>query len=227
MVSIPNIQLNAGGVYTYLVNSPGCGTQSRTLNITVNSTAGISAGLIHNPVCQGNPVYLLGIGPANVAYSWQGPAGFTASIQNPSINVIQPFQAGNYTVRASAPGCPQTTATVQLIVNICREANPEIDITESEIVIDPIEDEEVRSKALQLNVYPNPAKTIAYVELLGKMDEESNLKVFDALGHEVLVGGKILSYNKWELNLGGIARGIYWIEWTSPSQRLREKLIVE
>lgn len=227
MVTIPNIPVTAGGIYTYLVNSPGCGINTRTLNITVNSTAGISAGLIHNPVCQGNPVYLLGIGPANVAYSWQGPAGFVSSIQNPSINVIQLFQAGNYTVRASAPGCPQTTATVQLIVNTCREINPNLQNTEADLYSDGFINQDYEEVDLKMNIYPNPAKAITLVELIGRMDEESTIRVFDALGHEVLVGGKILSHNKWELNLSEVARGIYWIEWTGASKRLREKIILE
>jgi large repetitive protein len=225
-VSIPSIPVNGSGIYSYQVFSPGCGSTQRTISISVSPSSGINAGILHNPVCQGQPVYFLGQGPPNIAYRWQGPVGFSSFIQNPSINVVQPFQAGIYTVRATVPGCPESVATVQLIVNLCRTADSRS--LNHESGSDNLMNVEIeKMNDLKMIVYPNPAQMTTTVKLSSSVSDKAYIKLFDALGHEVLVQGIMVSSDEWHLNVSGLSRGVYWIQLMSGSHILRERLILE
>jgi len=45
------------GIYTVVMSSPGCGSNTRTLNVTVSNAPAILPGS-NSPICQGNAMYL-------------------------------------------------------------------------------------------------------------------------------------------------------------------------
>ncbi len=49
--------------------------------------------------------------PAGAQYTWSGPAGFSASVPDPVLNAVNPFQQGTYSLTVTAPGCSPSTAS--------------------------------------------------------------------------------------------------------------------
>lgn len=112
----PAVLSNAGGVYTYSVNSPGCGIATRTLNVTVNAAPVLIPGS-NSPVCQGNAIILTVNTVSGSTYSWTGPASFASAVQNPSISNAQPVRTGIYTLVVTNSSCGSTSTTLSVAVN--------------------------------------------------------------------------------------------------------------
>src|SRR6185295_15437524 len=68
-------------------------------------------------VCDESPFTLYADSILGATYSWTGPAAFTSTSQNPTINPADFINAGTYTVTASvsSAGCT-STATVNIFV---------------------------------------------------------------------------------------------------------------
>lgn len=112
----PGILNNGGGIYTYTVNSPGCGSVTRTLNVVINASPVLNAGS-NSPVCQGSAVSLTVNTISGSTYSWTGPNSFASAVQNPSISNAQPIRTGIYTLTVTNSSCGSTTTTTSVLVN--------------------------------------------------------------------------------------------------------------
>ncbi len=80
----------------------------------------------------------------------------------------------------------------------------------------------------KINIFPNPAKEI--VNLNFRINETSNVKISicDLLGLEVLdYGGQIFNQGQYnlELNLGSIAKGVYFLKFVSGKNIFIEKIV--
>lgn len=106
---IPSAQPNMGGVYTVTVTDVNnCSSTSNTV-VVVNPLPNPTASN-NSPVCVGGVFSLTGNGGAT--YLWNGPNGFIASIQNPSVIATSANQSGNYTLTVSDNiGCTNTVIT--------------------------------------------------------------------------------------------------------------------
>jgi hypothetical protein len=105
------------GQYTLVVNSPGCNSASRTVNVTVAPALSLTIST-NTPVCQGQPLYLnSSVNNTGITYAWSGPNGFSSALPGPAINQASLAAAGNYTLLASKPGCPVLTATTPVSVS--------------------------------------------------------------------------------------------------------------
>lgn len=62
------------------------------------------------PVCLGSSVNLTATTVSGASYSWTGPNGFSAAVQNPTLN-YSANTAGTYTVVVTAAGCTATAYT--------------------------------------------------------------------------------------------------------------------
>ncbi|HEY9122771.1 MAG TPA: hypothetical protein VIO15_00420 [Bacteroidales bacterium] len=71
----------------------------------------------NSPVCQGNTIHLYCVAAGASSYYWTGPAGFTSTLQNPSIANAQPYNSGVYTVTAFSSGGNSATSQVSVVVN--------------------------------------------------------------------------------------------------------------
>jgi hypothetical protein len=70
----------------------------------------------NSPVAPGRPLSLTASGPPKATYQWTGPAGFTSSLQNPSLPKVTLRNAGIYTVTATVKDC-EASATVAVAVS--------------------------------------------------------------------------------------------------------------
>jgi len=80
------------------------------------STCPVTAGN-NGPLCAGQTLNLTATALAGATYSWTGPAGFSSTLQNPTITNITPAMAGNYvvTITTTAPTCIASSSTTFVI----------------------------------------------------------------------------------------------------------------
>ncbi len=101
--SIPNAQPTNSGTYTVIVTNTfptgSCSTTSTTtVGIVPSGTVTATPGFT---LCQGTALNLVAnANPAPTSYSWTGPGPFSSVQQNPTVNNIQPANAGVYNVTA-------------------------------------------------------------------------------------------------------------------------------
>ncbi len=104
---------------TYTLNaSDACGnTFTRAVDIQVIDLTGLTADS-NSPVTGDDTIELEANGIVNPAatYLWEGPNGFTSTLQNPSISNATFAMAGTYRVAATLEGCQSDTATVEVEV---------------------------------------------------------------------------------------------------------------
>lgn len=129
------ITSNAGG--SIVINGLGAGNYTNIF-ATLNGCASHYSGSValSNPalpvvnaatlitVCAGDTVFLTASSATGgVAYSWNGPGGYTSSAQNPVITATTPAMSGNYIVTASLLGCVSQPDTTAVTIN-ARPAAP-------------------------------------------------------------------------------------------------------
>jgi len=113
--TVANIQLNQAGLYIVKVkNFNGC-KDSASVEVIVNELPIAAAYAVPNPICVGKTLSLTSTG--GTSYAWSGPAGYTSSLQNPSIANIQLTQAGIYTVTVTNDNGCTDIASVNVVVN--------------------------------------------------------------------------------------------------------------
>ncbi len=136
----PSIEYDSSGIYSVIVtDAQGCQT---TDEVTIDALTDVVASATSNsPVCTGDEIMLMS-SPDNMAsYVWEGPLGFSSTLQNPSRIAEQNNYAGIYTVTVTDhSGCSSTASTlvqinphiqsfVDYITNdICGSGVGEIDI---------------------------------------------------------------------------------------------------
>ncbi|MEI7802312.1 MAG: PKD domain-containing protein, partial [Bacteroidota bacterium] len=114
--TIANTTSVNAGVYSLSINVNGCNSIPLTTTVVIFPVPN-SIATSNSPACNGQAVHLYASTVAGGAYSWIGPGGFTSSIQNPTINVVSPANAGTFTVTASANGCTGNPSSTVVIVN--------------------------------------------------------------------------------------------------------------
>ncbi len=92
------------------------GTQWRRL--IYNLPTGVSASAGPNPICAGSTLTLTGGASDALNWSWTGPNGYTASLQNPTLANITTAGAGVYSLTTSnSCGSATTVNTASITVN--------------------------------------------------------------------------------------------------------------
>lgn len=64
----------------------------------------------NSPLCAGGTLNLSASSIAGATYSWTGPAGFTSSLQNPTISSVTAAHTGTYTLTTTVNGCSLTSS---------------------------------------------------------------------------------------------------------------------
>ena len=112
--------------YSLTVSSGAC-VFTNTFTVNIDSQAPISAKT-EPTVAQGGTITLgAGVAPS---YSWKGPAGFSSTLQNPSIPNAQAINAGGYTL-STGGNCGGTIA-----VNV--GVSPSTTTTTSTTIVPPV-----------------------------------------------------------------------------------------
>ncbi|PQJ11714.1 hypothetical protein CJD36_007930 [Flavipsychrobacter stenotrophus] len=111
----------AGTGYRIRIVSTNPVTTSVDDNININIVTTLPATTVtaNSPVCVGQTINFTVTAPYSVnGYSWSGPAGFTSTLQNPSIPSVTTANGGTYSVTVThANNCPAYINTVPVLVN--------------------------------------------------------------------------------------------------------------
>ncbi|MCE3227872.1 MAG: hypothetical protein K0S32_2423, partial [Bacteroidetes bacterium] len=106
----------AAGNYSLSITVLGCASAKGTVSVTVNQTPSAPTAGGTATLCEGSNINLTA-NPAGFSYNWNGPNGFTSTLQNPSITGASTLATGMYSVTAtSTAGCTGPAGTVSVSV---------------------------------------------------------------------------------------------------------------
>ncbi|MDF2436228.1 MAG: hypothetical protein K0Q95_604 [Bacteroidota bacterium] len=104
------------GTYAVTVTSSGCTSPPQLITITVNALPIASASnAVGSIYCSGDAISLVSSGGSS--YSWNGPATYTSSQQNPVISPATVAMSGTYTVTVTDANSCVSTASTSVTVN--------------------------------------------------------------------------------------------------------------
>jgi gliding motility-associated-like protein len=105
--SVNNSTINNKGNYSVAAMVDGCTSKnSAIIPIEVNAKPATPIINANNlMVCEGAAIELSTELITGAKYAWTGPAGFTASVYNPTVLPSRPENAGTYTVQLSIKNC--------------------------------------------------------------------------------------------------------------------------
>lgn len=99
---------------------------------------------------------------------------------------------------------------------------------DDEIVIEP-QDENSALPAIanntSMNVYPNPARNTATIEIDGTIETEAQLNVFDLTGKRVF--SDVMNANNYSLSVENYPSGIYFVVVQNGDKNYKQKLVVK
>ena len=119
-VQKPTATPTATGTYSLTLSSTGSGCNPATVyttTVTVNHVPSSTGATNGGAICVGGTATLSANSTAATAWSWNGPDGFTSSVQNPTAT---PTATGTYSLTLSSigSGCnPATVYTTTVTVN--------------------------------------------------------------------------------------------------------------
>jgi gliding motility-associated-like protein len=102
--------------YTVAMNTGANCTNSGAITLTVTPAPSAPTLAVNSPVCAGSPVNLTSNTIAGATYLWSGPNGFTSTLEDPTIPVTLPADAGTYTCTVDVAGCT-SSSTINVVVN--------------------------------------------------------------------------------------------------------------
>ncbi|MCC6599782.1 MAG: hypothetical protein IT223_03815 [Crocinitomicaceae bacterium] len=114
---ISNATASASGSYSVTATLNGCTSQPQSTVATINATPATPTATNDGPACVGAPLSLSATTINNASYSWAGPNGYSAAVQNPVISNAEQNNAGNYSVVASVNGCNSAPGSTSVSIN--------------------------------------------------------------------------------------------------------------
>ncbi|MDW8157608.1 MAG: fibronectin type III domain-containing protein, partial [Bacteroidia bacterium] len=116
IVTRSNALLNYGGIYTLTARASDCPSATVAIEVIVNPIPAPPTVERSIRGCVGSSISLAVTGGAKTSYYWQGPAGFTSTLPNPTISAARVNNQGTYSVVAISNGCTSAAAEVQVEV---------------------------------------------------------------------------------------------------------------
>lgn len=108
----------AAGTYSVAAVNPGCPPSAvTTTSVSIIQSPSAPTVSSNSPICAGSDLSLTAATSGSPAYSWNGPAGYTSSAQNPVIVAALTSASGTYSVTATENGCTGPAATLTATVN--------------------------------------------------------------------------------------------------------------
>jgi hypothetical protein len=217
-----SIDLNAGNNF----NTYDWSTGDTTSTISINEAGSYSVSVVNASGCSATDV-------VNVLLIEPPVANFTTIFNNTlSVTFIDATTgpavyswdfdsdgdedlALNGTVSFTYPSRAEYTATL-IVTNLCGADTFTVDLDLRNVGFDHVD------SGVMLNVYPNPAQEVVYVELPNRGTSE--VRLLDASGRIVqqqTVSGELASIQR-----GGLPYGFYLIEVTNGGRVYREKLLM-
>lgn len=101
-----------------VASNPSYTSVDQFVNIrVVSGLPAVTVGA-NTPLCVGNTLFLTTTATWSIGtYAWTGPAAFASALPNPTRAAITLAHAGVYSVTTTHNGCPDATATVNVVVN--------------------------------------------------------------------------------------------------------------
>jgi len=109
--------LTEAGTYSVTVTVAGCTGTSGTTTVVVNPIPATPVPASNGPICIGQTLNLTTSAVAGATYAWNGPNGFTSSLQNPSIVGATTAASGTYSLTVTVNGCTSPVGTVVVLVS--------------------------------------------------------------------------------------------------------------
>jgi len=109
-----SMTLADAGTYTLITAHNGCPPDTVSVAVTVNPIVTPPTPVDSGSVtCDGSTLYLFAnSGVPGAHYYWSGPAGFSTTVQNPSIPVATSANSGVYTVVDTVASCQSLPSTI-------------------------------------------------------------------------------------------------------------------
>ncbi len=95
---------NQSGIYTLVITSAGCKSDTSCVNVQVNTYPNLNSYLITSS-CSYDSIYMYADTMSGVTYNWSGPGGFTSNSNPVTIYPISAATAGTYSFSANNGGC--------------------------------------------------------------------------------------------------------------------------
>jgi hypothetical protein len=112
--------LSLGTPYYYRVKGENTCTTSSVSQTVTTITYNLQDSLqlsSNTPVCENGMLSMTATTFPGVSYLWTGPGAYTSNSGIANLTGVQLFHAGEYTVVASFPGCPDVNGNLQVVVN--------------------------------------------------------------------------------------------------------------
>lgn len=116
--SINPVTLNQAGQYSLIVTVNGCPSLEGTTQVVVNAAPAAPTLTSNGPICEGLALQL-NAAPnllPTQTIAWTGPAGFTSTLQNPTIANAGLTNIGTYSASVTQNGCTSLAGTVDVVI---------------------------------------------------------------------------------------------------------------
>ena len=126
-----NVQPNQAGVYTVTATFSGTGPNTCTTTNTSTVSVVPAGTVLINPiadVCHNATINFTGPN-GGTQYDWTGPAGFSSSLQNPSIANADVIHQGIYNLSITTNGCVNTGSVNVTVYNPLSFSSSPVNIT--------------------------------------------------------------------------------------------------
>ena len=199
LMVLPNSTISnlSAGSYSITVNDAhGCTAVS---SVTISNPAGLTLTTSSTNATTG-----LSNGSATVDSIQGGTSPYTYSWSNGQSNsTATGLAAGTYTVTVTDKnGCDQTAT----------------------VVINSVTGITAVSGDLSFEIYPNPARTVAFVQTNYYPEKENILSIKDMLGQTVLT--RPISNSQTRIDLSSLANGVYLIEIREGEKQAVKKFVI-
>lgn len=114
----------SAGTYTCTSTVNGCTSVAASITVVLFPSPIAPQPTNNAPFCPGNTLNLSAATVAGATYSWTGPAGFTSSLQNPTIPNTVAANAGNYSLAINVNGCNSLPLTSNVVIYLIPVATP-------------------------------------------------------------------------------------------------------
>ncbi|MFI5221511.1 MAG: T9SS type A sorting domain-containing protein [Bacteroidia bacterium] len=117
---LTNVSTAVAGIYSVVAITSTCTSNSASTAVIVNSVPLapiLSSNAVSGLACTGDTLMLFANFVSGATYTWNGPAGFGDSVQNPIIPNLKTINGGTYSASISKGGCSSSASTINITVN--------------------------------------------------------------------------------------------------------------